>query len=360
MSTISMTPYQISPPVAAPAVTVTPLGPLALIVTAPAFPTATGWGDAYVTTVPMVGLAPASSAPVTASIPAMLESLRNFLSSVGSHLSALLGAPPAPTAPPSGPKDPSNPSPKNKSATSFVVSSFNVLGSNHTRPGGTQPSYAPGTQRIREAIPLLLERKVDVVGFQELQVDQVKEFKQHAGDTYGLYPGGSMGPRGSQNSIAWRKDKFKVVESYTVKMPSHRGMLRETPVMRLRDKQTGEEFYVVNIHNAPGFHKGGAQQHWRDKATDLQVELLNRLKRSGIPVILTGDMNEKENYFQRMTREVDMNAANELPSGKLPKRVGIDWIFGTQDVTFKGYKRVGETVSEKISDHAMIVSKVKL
>lgn len=387
MSTIPVNLYQQPAPYAVPTVTVVPVGPVTPMPVAPAYPAvaypaATPMTDTYVAgypgpmplplsmpgpvavpAPPMVTLAPPSSAPGTASISSMLDALRNFLSSVGSHLGALIGppaAPATPVTPPAGSPDKPPSGPKRNKVTTFVVSSFNILGSNHTAPGGGTTGYASGTQRIREAVKLLEDRKVDVVGFQELQIDQVKEINRVAGDTYGLYPGSSMGPRGSQNSIAWRKDKFKVVESYTVQMPSHRGMIRQTPVMRLRDKQTGEEVYIVNVHNAPGFHKGGAQQHWRDKATDLQVDLLNRLKRSGIPVILTGDMNEKENYFRRMSREADMNAANELPNGQLPKRLGIDWIFGSQDVTFKSFQRLGESVAKKISDHPMLVSKVKI
>ncbi len=75
---------------------------------------------------------------------------------------------------------------------------------------------------------------------------------------------------------------------------------------------------------------------------------------------LTGDMNEKENYFQRMSREADMNAANELPNGKLPRRLGIDWIFGSQDVRFKSFRRVEESIAEKVSDHPMLVSRVTI
>ena len=400
MSTIPVTLYQPPAPYAAPPVTVVPLGPVTPMPPAPAyaahpaFPAATPMTDSYVAgypgqpplplgipgpvavpAAPGVMLAPSAPVSPSASIPSMLEALRKILSNLGSQLGSLI-APPAPApgpvappvpppatgpvTPPAGIPDQQPPGSKPNKATTFVISSFNVLGSHHTAPGGGTKGYASGTQRIREAVKLLEGRKVDVVGFQELQNDQVKEIKQIAGDTYGLYPGNSLGPRGSQNSIAWRKDKFKVVEAYTVKMPSHKGMLRETPVMRLRDKQTGEEVYIVNVHNAPGFHKGGAQQHWRDKATDLQVDLLNKLKRSGIPVVLTGDMNEKENYFRRMSREADMNAANELPNGQLPKRLGIDWIFGSQDVTFKSFQRLGESIAKKVSDHPMLVSKVKI
>jgi|GEM_PF-2295832 len=380
MSTIPVSPYQPPAPYGVPPVTVVPLGPVTPMPLAhavaphpaylayPAYPVAVPVTDTYVTAYPQATPLPpvviSPPVPTTASIPSMLDALRNLLSSLGSHLGSLIGQPaetpsPAPT-PTESPQDKPSPGPKPQKPTTFVVSSFNILGSQHTAPGGGTKGYASGTERIREAAKLIEARKVDVVGFQELQNDQVKELKQAVGDTFGLYPGNSLGARGSQNSIAWRKDKFKVVEAYTVPMPSHKGMIRQTPVMRLRDKQTGEEVYIVNVHNAPGFHKGGAQQNWRDKATDLQVDLLNRLKRSGIPVVLTGDMNEKENYFRRMSKEADMNAANELPNGQLPKRLGIDWIFGTQDVTFTNFKRVAESVAKKISDHAMIVSKVKL
>ena len=239
--------------------------------------------------------------------------------------------------------------------TTFNVSSFNILGSLHT--AGGKGGYASGPTRAAWAAQVIEQRGVDVVGFQEFASDQAREFKRVAGGEFGTFPGPSKRHLGSHNTIAWRKDTWKLVESYTVDMPSHKGRMQPSPVVRLKNKHTGQEVYFTNFHNAPGFHIN-QQQHWRDQATTQQVALINKLKRSGLPVIVTGDMNEKANYHRRLTNEAGMDAANELKNGSLPRALYVDWIFGSQDVTFKGFHRERKPVLQKISDHGMLVSKV--
>ena len=258
--------------------------------------------------------------------------------------------PAPPTTPP-----PTTPTQPAKGKTRFVVSSFNVLGSSHTDRG--QRGYASGVVRIRQVAELIPAKDIDVVGFQEFQPDQAREFQRIAGGEFGTFPGPSKRHLGSHNTIAWRKDTWSLVESYTVDMPSHQGRMQPSPVVRLKNKHTGQEVYFTNFHNAPGFHIN-QQQHWRDKATTQQVALINKLKRSGLPVVVTGDMNEKANYHRRLTNEAGMDSANELKNGALPRALYVDWIFGSQDVTFKGYHRERQSVLRKISDHGMLVSKV--
>jgi endonuclease/exonuclease/phosphatase family metal-dependent hydrolase len=275
------------------------------------------------------------------------QSFQHLLQSVQHFLSTLF-APPAPLIPP-----------PSKGATRFTLSSFNILGSTHTAPGGDAKGYASGVTRIRWAAQLLEQKHVDVVGFQEMNNDQAREFKRVAGDTYGLFPGESKQSMMSQNSLAWRKDQWDFVNGSTVKVRSHKGNMWPVPVVRLRNKQTGQEAYFCNFHNAPGFSKG-LQQGNRDEATTQEVALINRLKRSGLPVIVTGDMNEKENYHRRLSQEAAMHSANELPNGRLPKQVGIDWMFGSEGVAFKGYDRERGAFERKISDHGMVASQVRL
>lgn len=258
------------------------------------------------------------------------------------------------------PAAPAAPSPAGSRKTNFVISSFNVLGSGHTAPGGDAKGYASGVTRIRWAAELLRNKGVDIVGFQELAKDQAREFLRVAGDTYALYPGITSLPMGSQNSIAWRKDQWDLVEGKIVRMPSHRGNMWPAPVVRLRNKQTGQEAYFLNVHNAPGF-RTGAQQGLRDKAAAQQVALVNRLKReSGLPVIVTGDMNDKLKYYQQMTRGAEMKAANEGKDGRPPAKPGIDWIFGSKDVKFSGFQRDRGELVKKTSDHPMLVSRARL
>lgn len=300
----------------------------------------------------------------------MSNALRNLLGQLSSFFSSLLdAAQPAvpPTKPPkndgpkndgpknNGPKPPSTPS---QGDTDFVLSSFNILGSSHTAPGGINAHYASGVERTRWAADLLEKNKVDVVGFQEMNPDQAREFKKVAGKEYGLFPGDIKRHLGSHNSIAWRKDTWDLVSSEIHEFPSHLGRQQPTPLVRLRNKETGQEVYFMNVHNAPGYHKGGTQQKWRDLAVNKQVALINELKRkTGLPVIVTGDMNDKEIAFKRMTQEADLKAAN-APNGRMPKHMSLDWIFGSKAVDFSGFKRLAKGVVGRITDHGVLVSKV--
>lgn len=260
----------------------------------------------------------------------------------------------------SGPSAPSAPSAQPPHATEFTISSFNVLGSSHTKPGGEKPGMDSGPVRVRRVAQLLTQHKVDVVGFQELQGDQLREFLKVAGDKYGVYPGTSLGKQETVNSIAWRKDKWELVRPGSIEIPYFNGAKHKMPVILLRNRETGQEAYFANFHNPADTHRFHNQEKWRDKATTAEIELVNRLRReSGLPVFVTGDMNEREEYFQRMTGETSMVAANGS-KGRPPKQMGIDWIFGSSDVTFSGFKRDRSALVKQTSDHPMILSKARI
>lgn len=291
---------------------------------------------------------PAYAAPAT--LPDVLAAIGDLLGRLG----AWLLPPAAPVAPAPSPTAPT------KGGARFVVSSYNILGSGHTVPGADAAEYASGPTRIRWAAELLRAKGVDVVGFQEMANDQAAAFVQAAGQDFGLFPGAGKGHLRSHNSIAWRKDTWDLVKASTVDMPSHKGRMQPSPIVRLRHKATGEEVVFTNFHNAPGYHIG-AQQHNRDRARALQVDLVNRLQReTGLPVIVTGDMNEKDVYFRDMTTRAGMTAANQGPRGQAPKHMAIDWIFGSAGVRFRNYLRERGPLGRKISDHAMLLSEVRL
>lgn len=279
--------------------------------------------------------------------------LSNVLQQVSSFFSHLF--PPA-TPTPSGPVTP--PTPSSGKGSDFVVSSFNVLGSSHTKAGGEKPWMGSGPERVRNVATLLRQHHVDVVGFQEMQHDQAAEFKRVAPEytVYSTTHGKGKSPD-TENSIAWRKDKFALVKGSTLDIPYFGGSIRHIPVVLLRDKQTGQQVYVINTHNPADTAKHHQQERFRDEATRREVALVNQLKATGIPVIVTGDMNEKNEAADHFTKEAPMHAAMAGKNGKLPKNTGIDWIFGTNgNVSFSQYGRDRGALEQKTSDHPMVFS----
>jgi hypothetical protein len=247
--------------------------------------------------------------------------------------------------------------------TSFTLSSFNVLGSNHTGPNSR---YASGLRRIGLAVKLLDRHGVNVVGFQELQIDQFAEFYRLAGDRFGIYPGG-LNRRVVQNSIAWDLASWRFVEGHTVSIPYFKGEEWQMPVVMLQNVSTGQLAYFANFHNPATNRRHHGNQKWRTEATRRQVALANSLiLETGLPVFFTGDMNEREEYFCAMAGGAPMKAAN---GGRFRKGVctpppypmPVDWIFGSKArSTFSNYVRDDSRLVNRITDHFVIRADVSI
>lgn len=98
------------------------------------------------------------------------------------------------------------------------------------------------------------------------------------------------------------------------------------PVVRLRHKKTGQEIYVANFQNPASVKKFADQEKWRDAATEKQIALVNRLrKETGLPVFLTGNMNERDGYDEKMTARTDMTWASTGSSFSTMRRAHVAW-----------------------------------
>ncbi len=246
----------------------------------------------------------------------------------------------------------------------FRVASFNVLGASHTEPGGDKPWFRPGPERMERTVRLLRARGVDLVGFQEYEPVQHRVFSRLTDGAFGVFPGF---PRG-RNSIAWRKDTWRLIETGTVTVPYFRGNLVRKPHVLLEHRATGHRLFVINVHNPASGKRRGDNQHWRDVAVDIETGLALRLhEQTGHPVLLTGDFNARERAFCRVTARAGMHAAGggvphpgrDGGAGggcRPPADPGIDWIFGTDDVRFSGFQRQRLPVS----DHPLLVADASL
>ena len=246
----------------------------------------------------------------------------------------------------------------------FRVSSLNVLGAGHTGPRGSKPSYASGTTRIGWLAQVIRQLDVDVVGLQEYEPVQHHAFVRRTGGRYGIYPGAALGNRAVRNSIAWDRSTWEAVSTHTIPIPYFRGNRVPMPYVLLEHLESGRRVWFINIHNPVSSAKRGNNERWRDLGTSLQIGLMQRLRaQTDHPVILMGDFNEREEAFCNVTRRAPAIAANGGSAGPRcvpPANMGIDWIFGTKDISFSGYRRLRGGIISRATDHPMIVADAEL
>ena len=103
----------------------------------------------------------------------------------------------------------------------------------------------------------------------------------------------------------------------------------------------------------------------RTEATTREIALANRLLvETHHSVFITGDMNEREEYFCGFTKRAPMMKAAQggqytkgrkcRPPKRPTRRPGIDWIFGSKNIRFDNYQRRTGRLVSKITDHPVI------
>lgn len=234
-------------------------------------------------------------------------------------------------------------------SSTFRVGTFNILGSQHTR---NSKRYESGPVRAGVTAGLITGRGVDVVGMQEVQDDQLPVLLNGLSG-YEVWPQHSLGSNGQRLQIAWRASRFELVEtrssSYTFSSQTI-----PLPYVRLRDRASKAEFWVMTVHNS-----AGSMESQRDAATAHQIGLIQALlKETNKPVIVMGDVNEHEEFYQRVCAATGFAGANGGggPACALPPRpLRVDWIMGGggAGVAFSGYVQDGASLA-RASDHYFI------
>jgi hypothetical protein len=244
----------------------------------------------------------------------------------------------------------------------FNVASFNVLGSSHTEKGGHHSWLASGPQRIGGVLQILGQHDVSVVGMQEFQPNQRAAFRSRA-TGWQMYPGLSMGSRAGENSVAWRSDTWDLVMPGTVPIPYFNGRERPMPYVLLRHRATGVRAYFSTFHNPADTRKFRGQQRFRNAATDREIALFNRLESEGIAQFVTGDMNERGEYYCKVTARTALEAAAGGSSSggcRPPKPTPIDWIFGSPGVAFSSYRVDRSPLVRRTTDHPVVVAHARV
>jgi hypothetical protein len=242
-----------------------------------------------------------------------------------------------------------------------VVASFNVLGADHTDGRHPRRGFDKSEVRLDRAVKLLRRTHVDLVGFQELQRPQYDRFLAKVGASWGIYAGSEWD---TDNSIAWRLDRFELVEGWSVPVPYFHGNTRYMPVVELRSLRTGRQVFVMNTHHAADTRGNAAA--WRREAIRIERGVTRKLSNEQhAPVLMTGDMNGRADFFCPFTRNGVMQSflgGRHRKGGtcRPPSPMGVDWILGNRFVDF-GEPRVDRSaLVAATTDHPLVSSRITL
>jgi hypothetical protein len=287
----------------------------------------------------------------------------------GGHHSGTARADKAADTPPPAPPYPLG-------STRLRLATFNVLGSGHTGPGSENPTMASGVVRMGYTVQILREQGLTAVGFQEMRLDQYDEFERLTGTGWDVWPARPenttvFAQRHIANTLAWRTD---VWEATRREFQTHRYINDDTtvnyPVVWLRNKVSGQTMIMANFHNVSdkfsGEISGGAQAR-RNEEIAAEIALANRLtaENPGVPIIFTGDFNEREPAFCKLVGNSPMRAANggwatptscKAPALPMP----VDWIFGSGPAAFSGWSKYQDALVKKTTDHPVVISNVAI
>jgi len=239
---------------------------------------------------------------------------------------------------------------------SFTMTSFNILGSQHTAPGGDAKGYAPGRIRTEWAAGLIASYGASIVGLQELQADQLAALGSATAGTFSFWPGTALGGAGIPQNVMWDNRVWTPTYTGSITVPFV-GTTRPQPIVRLQNIASGRELYVLNIHNSPNERQGE-----RDQALAIEIAAVKELRKDGIPVFIIGDFNERDRAFCTVTGQTDLLASNGGSRAGEPCRppaaMRVDWIFGSIDAQMSGHRTDDSAAVNRITDHAVITTNV--
>lgn len=238
------------------------------------------------------------------------------------------------------------------------VASFNVLGDSHTQPGGENPGMASGAVRIRRALQILEQHHVDIAGLQEFQRPQARAFAATAREAWGTFNARTT----TANTIVWRTATWQLVEGRLVSVPYFYGHREPMPLVLLRHRASGQLLWVFDVHNPASTPRYGDQERWRDAATAIELRTVRAVTSgSDVPLVFTGDFNERYEAYCRLSRSHVLTAAPGNSGGcDRPPWDGIDWIFGSPSVYFSDWRVDRGALVQSTTDHPFVMATVEI
>jgi endonuclease/exonuclease/phosphatase family metal-dependent hydrolase len=214
---------------------------------------------------------------------------------------------------------------------------------------------------MHAAVELLDQHEVTLVGFQEFEPIQSRTFQRLRGESWKL----AHDPGDPGNSLAWDRSVWRAMKIHTLPIPYFNGNIRRIPVVLLRRVDRVGRVWVINAHNPANTARFPRQERWRYEALRRELATVDRLtsRRRNVPVVLLGDLNDRELAFCRVAREglhSSLGGSATESSCDPPEPTPVDWIFGTEGIRFRSHVRDLTPIRSKISDHPIAVTSMTI
>ncbi len=243
---------------------------------------------------------------------------------------------------------------------SFRLASLNVLGNGHSKPYAHDDRFGPSRMRADWTAQALIANGLDVVGLQEPTAGQLQGILTGARGRYAAYPAPEEGDLAVEAALVWDTRKYRATKKMTIRTQFIARVLKR-PVVRLKDRSTGRQFWVMNVHNAPWDY-----QAKRNKAVNAQIAKIKKLEQTGLPVFYIGDFNEKRTILCKVLRRTGLVSPY---GGRLDgrgrcieprQRMRVDWIFGSKVAKYGGFAYSRPPLVRLSTDHWVPVVNVQV
>ena len=246
--------------------------------------------------------------------------------------------------------------------TGFRIATYNVLGYHLTAPGGGRPGWGNGASRVAAGKAKIEAAGVDILVLNEFEDPQAAvftndpEWELYRADANNTFRNGNS----NGNAIAWKRSDWKLVETSEFLVPYKTTL--HMPVVTLEHLDTGAVIRVIGVHNPASTPQAGNQQGARNTARAIEIAGMQELRAEDpeIPLIIAGDMNERETVFCSFTGTgfLQSSAGGSVGGGcQYPRHGPVDWIFSTLDLDFLG-QDIDQSFLGRISDHPLVSADV--
>ena len=272
---------------------------------------------------------------------------------------------------------------------SFTMMTYNIKTPDQTdnNSGGRYPDTKT---RYSNAASIIKDSGASVIALQEIGDGEARSLlNTNLGSAYDSYPtrGDNSKRYATLTPIFWKTDTFELVEgasgsgaiAYPWSVCPGLARCAHAPWVKLRNKDTQQEFYVVSIHTTNVRRGSGGSGDGADQREETAKILNDFAASKNDPVFVGGDFNSswkilgddeslKGNIYRLpycILGKGAYNNAYDLAKGNsttcpLPDRGRpneIDHLYATkaQDITASGYKQIRNDTTFRTSDHDPII-----